>query len=256
MLKISIITVSFNSATTIEDTIKSVSSQSYRNIEYLVIDGGSRDNTVDIVTSYGSAVDIFVSEPDNGIYDAMNKGVALATGDVIGILNSDDVYYDDEVISKVVKKFSNDCVDCVYGDLVYVKESDTDTVVRHWQSSEFKQNSFRRGWHPPHPSFFVSRQVYEKYGNFDIEMKISADFELMLRFLERFGISSSYLPLTIVKMRMGGESNNSLQNIIIGNIGVLKAFNKNNIKVNNIMYPLYRILPKVLQILKNVVNHA
>ena len=249
-LKISIITVVWNNATTIKDAIDSVLSQTYENIQYIVVDGASSDGTVEIVQSYGNKITKFVSEKDNGLYDAMNKGISLATGDIVGVLNSDDVYFDKYVIENVLKRFEENDVDSVYGDLYYVEENDLNKVVRYWKSSDFKEGSFAKGWHPPHPTFFVKREVYEKYGLFDLEMKVSADFELMIRFLEKYKISTIYLPKVLVRMRTGGESNRSIKNIIAGNKSILRAFDKNGIKVNKLMYVFYRFVPKIIQMIK------
>lgn len=249
-MKISIITVVWNNKSTIEDAITSILSQTYPDIEYIIIDGNSTDGTLDVIKKYENSISHFVSEPDKGIYDAMNKGIRCATGEVVGILNSDDVYADENIIQKVMNTFIQKNVDSVYGDLFYVKQDDLMTPTRYWKSTEFKKGSFTKGWHPPHPSFFVKRKIYETHGSFDLNMKVSADFELMLRFLEKHNISTAYLPETIVKMRVGGESNSSLKNIIKGNQNVLKAFDKNGIKVNKILYPVYRLAPKVIQLIK------
>lgn len=249
-MKISIITITYNSEKTLDDTIKSVLSQTYNDIEYIIVDGNSKDSTVDIVKSYGDKISTFVSEKDSGIYDAMNKGLHLATGDVVGILNSDDIYFDEHVIEKVMSEFQKENVDSVYGDLYYVKPENVNELVRYWKSSDFVKGSFAKGWHPPHPSFFVKREAYEKYGTFDLNMKVSADFELMLRFLEKFKISTLYLPEVIVRMRTGGESNRSIGNIIKGNKSILKAFEKNQIRVNKLLYPFYRFVPKIIQMIK------
>ena len=245
--KVSIITVCFNSAKTINDTIDSVINQSYSEIEHIVIDGGSTDGTQQIVNSYNNKISQFISERDNGIYDAMNKGIKLATGDIVGILNSDDVYFDTTIIEKVVQQFDSSNCDSVYGDLFYVKSDDLNKIVRYWKSSKYIFGSFRKGWHPPHPTFFVKKIVYKQYGDFDLSMKVSADFELMLRLLEKFKIPVSYLPEVLVKMRVGGESNQNIKNIFVGNKNILKAFAKNDIEVSNFMYPLFRLLPKLKQ---------
>jgi len=249
-LKVSIVTITYNSEKTIEETIESVLSQSYKNIEYIVVDGNSSDSTVEIVNQYRDKISRFISEPDNGIYDAMNKGLKLATGDIIAILNSDDVYFNNKVIEEVIERFQELKVDALYGDLYYVEENDLSKVSRHWKSSPFKLGSFRKGWHPAHPTFFVKRYIYIKYGYFDTSMKVSADFELMLRLLEKHSISSSYFPKVLVKMRLGGESNSSIKNIIQGNKSILRAFDKNSIKVNKFLYPFYRFTPKIIQIIK------
>jgi glycosyltransferase involved in cell wall biosynthesis len=249
-LKISIITVVWNNKETIKDAIDSILHQTYKNIEYIIIDGASTDGTIEIVKNYGDNISKFVSEKDNGLYDAMNKGIRLSTGDVVGILNSDDIYNNNRVIENVMDKFINFNINSLYGDLEYVEAENTDKVVRYWKSSKFVEGSFSKGWHPPHPSFFVKKEIYDKYGIFDDNNKISADFELMLRLLERFKVSTTYLPQVIVKMREGGASNQSIKNIIKGNLNILKAFDKNDIKVNKFTYLFYRFIPKIVQKLK------
>lgn len=249
-MKISIITITYNSEKTLDDTIKSVLSQTYHDIEYIIVDGNSKDSTIDIVKSYSDKISKFVSEKDSGIYDAMNKGLRLATGDVVGILNSDDVYFDENVISNVVAKFEESKTASIYGDLYYVDENDLQKVQRYWKSSDFKEGSFAKGWHPPHPTFFVKKEVYEKCGYFDLEMKVSADFELMIRLLERYKISTAYLAKVLVRMRAGGESNRSIKNIITGNKSILRAFDKNGIRVNKFLYIFYRFAPKIIQMIK------
>lgn len=250
ILKVTVITVCFNSSKTILDTLQSVANQSYPNIEHIIIDGDSTDNTLEIVRNFGKHVSLLISEPDRGIYDAMNKGISIASGEIIAILNSDDFYLDSDVISKVVYSFEENKVDCVFGDLVYVDAINTNKILRVWKTSEFVTSSFKLGWHPPHPSFFVRRKIYEKFGKFDTSLKISADFEIILRFLERYRISSTYLSETLVKMRVGGESGNSFKNILIGNQNVLKAFDKNNIPVNKFFYLFFRLTPKIIDLIK------
>ena len=251
-MKISIITVCYNSASTINATIESVLSQTYSDIDYIVIDGKSNDDTVSIIKEYEPKFKgrmKWISEPDNGLYDAMNKGILISSGEIIGILNSDDVYYDNNVIKDVVVQLKKCDTDTLYGNIEFVKQDDTDTVVRKWVSSPFLAGSFRKGWHPPHPSFFVKKILYEQYGMFDTSYDVSADFELMLRLLEKNKVSTIYYNRLIVKMRMGGESTGSLKNIIIGNIGVLRAFKKNGISISY-LYPFYKITPKIIQFLK------
>lgn len=243
---VTIITASYNSRIGIENAINSVLSQKDINLEYIIIDGGSTDGTVDIIKSYGGKITKFISEPDNGIYDAMNKGIKLASGDIIGILNSDDMYADNAVLKDVAETFERTGADAVYGDLVYVDKGDTNEVVRYWKSGPYKPGSFRKGWHPAHPALFVRRAIYDKYGVFDASFDISADFELMLRFFEKHKIRIAYLPRVLVKMRMGGESNRSLANIIKGNINILRAFWKNGIFVTP-FYTLRRAWGKMKQ---------
>ena len=228
-MKISILTVCYNSAATIRDAVDSVLAQEGIEMEYIVIDGGSTDGTLDVLRSYGERLARLVSEPDEGIYDAMNKGVSLATGDVVGILNSDDYYADSEVLSAVAAAFEDSDVDCVFGDLDYVDAEETNRVVRAWRPKPYEPGAFRRGWHPAHPSFFVRRSVYERFGLFDTNLKIAADYEFMLRVLEREQLSSVYLPEVIVKMRMGGASNASVLNVAKANLQCWKAWRQNGL---------------------------
>jgi glycosyltransferase involved in cell wall biosynthesis len=211
-MKVSIITITYNSAETIEDTIRSVLSQDYSDIEYIVVDGASKDSTLEIIERNRSSISKFVSERDKGIYDAMNKGVAMATGDVIGILNSDDFYADEHVISDIVKTIQQSNSDGCYADLVYVDRIATSKVIRSWISGEYRHGDFLRGWMPPHPTFFVKRSVYDAHGHYSLQLRSAADYELMLRFIHKHGISVSYLPRVITKMRAGGQSNVTLKN--------------------------------------------
>ncbi len=211
-MKVSIITITYNSAETIEDTIRSVLSQDYKDIEYIIVDGASKDSTLEIIDRYKSSISKFVSERDKGIYDAMNKGVAMATGDVIGILNSDDFYADGRVISDIMKTIQQSNSDGCYADLVYVDRIATNKVIRSWKSGEYRHGDFLRGWMPPHPTFFVKRSVYDAHGHYSLQLRSAADYELMLRFIHKHGIRVSYLPRVITKMRAGGQSNVTLKN--------------------------------------------
>jgi glycosyltransferase involved in cell wall biosynthesis len=222
-MKISIITVCFNSADTIGDTLRSVRQQTHLNTEHNIIDGGSKDNTLQVVASEGPHVVKLVSEKDSGIYDAMNKGIAMATGEIIGFINADDFYASSDVLVKVAAVFNDSNIDACYGDLCYVGRHDTSAVVRYWQSSTFHPNSFEEGWCPPHPTFFVRRKIYERFGGFDLSYKIAGDFELMMRFLEVHKVRVIYIPEVLVKMRMGGTSNRSLGNIVKQNKEILRA---------------------------------
>lgn len=229
---ISIITVVLNKKDTIEETIKSVLSQSYKNIEYVIIDGGSTDGTLKIIEKYKEKISEFISEKDKGVYDAMNKGIKLASGDIVGLLNADDFYASNGVIEKIVRVFEEKNVECVWGDLVYVDAKNTDKVIRYWKSSEYQEGKFKKGWMPPHPAFFVRKQVYEKYGNFNLDFPIAADYEIMLRFLEGFRVKSCHIPQVLVKMRVGGQSSKNLLNIIKANIECYRAWKINGLKVN------------------------
>ncbi|MCU0334000.1 MAG: glycosyltransferase [Chitinophagaceae bacterium] len=211
-MKVSIITVCFNSAQTIEATFQSVLGQSYGNIEYLVVDGASTDGTQVLIQRYSHFISRWVSEPDGGLYDAMNKGLALATGDVIGILNSDDVYAHANVVEHVVAEMSRTNADCLYGDLEYVAPNDLQRVVRHWRAGRGGAKHFYWGWMPPHPTFFARKEVYQQCGNFDLRFPVASDYEFMLRAMVKMNCKTAYLPEIMVKMRMGGESNKSLRN--------------------------------------------
>ena len=243
--KISIITVAFNSSKTIKGTIESIISQDYNNIEYLIIDGGSTDGTMDIVKSYSEHVKYYVSEPDNGIYDAMNKGIKAATGDVIGILNSDDFYPNSFVLSNVAKLFQKYSCDAVYGDLVYVKANDINKIKRYWQAGEYSTSKIKNGWMLPHPTFFVKKKIYTRYGLYDTDLKSAADYEMILKLLYKHNISVHYLPMILVNMRMGGESNKSFWNRIKANKEDSLAWTKNQLKK-----PMFVRLKKPLQKLK------
>jgi|SRR5690554_1165271 len=249
-MKISIITSTYNSAATIRDCIKSVNSQTYNNIEHIIIDGASKDNTLEIINSIPNRVRTIVSEPDKGIYDAMNKGIKAATGDIIGILNSDDFFASNDVIENIVKEFSNDStLEGIYTNLYYVNQDNPDQIIRHWVSNSFKKRSFFKGWHPPHPTLYLRREVYEKYGNFNLDFSLSADFELMLRFFEKYNIKTKYLPITTIRMRLGGATSKNWQNVRNQNIQCINAFRTNGFRPP-LLYPVYRLLPKLLQFIK------
>jgi glycosyltransferase involved in cell wall biosynthesis len=211
-MKISIVTVCYNSAATIERAIQSVLSQSYPDVEYIVIDGGSADGTVDIIKKYQSKIAHFVSEKDGGIYDAMNKGIALATGDVVGILNSDDRYANDNVLSVVMAAFAPDApavaeapIDAAYGNIAYFRKEIPPKFFRYWKAGAFSRAKMRNGWMAPHPAFFVRRAWYERHGNFRLDFGTAADYELLLRFMLA-GIRMKYIDQTFVYMQAGGAS--------------------------------------------------
>ncbi len=229
-MKVSIITVAFNSASTIRDTIQSVAAQSHSDIEYIIIDGGSTDGTLGIIKEHEAYVAKYVSGPDRGLYDAMNKGVALASGDVIGILNSDDIYQDENVIADVVQQFASAPIDCVYGDLVYVDEEDLSQIKRYWKSGNYFRKAFLNGWMPPHPTFFAKKSCYQSFGDYDISFSTAADYELMLRFLFKNHCTAGYVNRIVVRMRVGGQSNVSIGNRLLGNKEDRKAWTKNGLK--------------------------
>lgn len=247
-MKISIITVSYNSAGTIRDTIESVLNQTYSDIEYILVDGASKDDTISIIKSYGTKISKLISEKDNGIYDAMNKGINVATGDVIGILNSDDFYSHSNVIKNVVQKFEKD-TDAVYADLVYVSGADKNKIVRTWKAGKYEVGSFQKGWMPPHPTFFVKKSVYEKLGMFTDQLKSAADYEIMLRFIHKHQIKLNYLPEIIVHMRTGGASNVSLKNRFKANREDKKAWKMNGLKPSPLTF-IRKPLSKLSQFFK------
>ena len=225
-MKISVITVCFNAQNTIGHTLRSVRDQTHDPIEHIIIDGCSTDGTLKVVESEGKHVAMIVSERDKGIYDAMNKGIALATGDVIGFINADDFYASPHVLAVVAAAFDASGADCCYGDLCYVQQDDVAKTVRYWRSAPFALGMFGRGWCPPHPTFFVRREVYVRLGGFDLNFKIAADFELMARYLEAAHITSHYIPKVLVKMRLGGTTNRSLRNIFKQNMEIRRALSK------------------------------
>lgn len=213
-MKVSIITATYNSAATIKDTILSLEKQSYPDIEYIIIDGKSYDDTLKIIKEFSSRVSVILSEPDKGIYDALNKGIKTATGDVIGFLHSDDLLAYPQAISDVVEKFQRFNCDAVYADLEYVSKNDLTSVVRKWESGNYSVNKVKYGWMPPHPSFYMKREKYLEWGGFDLNYKISADYDSLIRYLWKYRASVCYLPKVLTIMRVGGESNRSLKNII------------------------------------------
>jgi glycosyltransferase involved in cell wall biosynthesis len=248
-MKISIITVAFNAEATIRDTINSVLSQKGVDVEYVIVDGKSTDNTVAIIEEYKSQIDQFVSETDKGIYDGMNKGVQMATGDIVGILNSDDFYMDDQVLQKVAKLFEDSSIEGVYADLVYVDAEDTDKITRTWKSGTYEKGAFKKGWMPPHPTFFVRKEVYEKYGSYSLQLKSAADYEFMLRTIHKHDINLAYLPEVIVKMRAGGMSNASLKNRLRANQEDQMAWKMNDLKPSKLTF-IRKPLSKVSQFFK------
>ena len=238
----------WNNAKTIKDAINSVLNQSYKDVEYIVIDGASTEGTIEIVQSYGDKIK-FISEKDNGLYDAMNKGIRMATGDVVGILNSDDFYASDKILQIVADEFLKGNIDSVYANLEYIDANDPKRVIRYWRSKKYQEGLFRSGWHPAHPTFFVKKEIYEKYGVFDLSFKIAADYELMLRFFEKCKITSSYVDEVFVKMRIGGESNRSIKNIIKANMESYKAWKANGLYINPLRF-LLKPFSKIIQFIK------
>ena len=250
-MKISVITATYNSGATLADTIESVLSQTFQDIEYIVIDGGSTDNTMDIVKHYEPHFDgkmKYVSEKDNGIYDAMNKGIRMATGDIIGILNSDDYYSAHDILEKVIEKFDDENIDAIYGDLHYVNGDNRERCVRYYSSEIFTPNIMRFGFIPAHPTFYCRKEVYQKYGLYDTTYTIAADFEALLRMIFINKIKTSYLPIDLVTMRLGGASTANMQRRWIGMKEHRMALKKNGVYSNYLMlgilyaYRAYEIL--------------
>ncbi|MCE2771826.1 MAG: glycosyltransferase [Bacteroidetes bacterium] len=229
-MKVTVITAVYNSASTIRDTLESVFGQDYSDIEYVVIDGASTDNTLSIIKSYSNRISTIISESDRGIYDAINKGIRAATGDVIAILHADDVFANSQVLSHVVHAMGSNNVDAVYGDLLYVQRENLEKVVRHWKSGTYHHGLFRKGWMPPHPSFFLKRSCYEQYGLYTDKLVSAADYELMLRMLHKHRVSVAYLPEVLVRMRVGGVSNKSVNNRIRANREDREAWRMNGLQ--------------------------
>ncbi|OMP31770.1 glycosyltransferase family 2 protein [Mangrovimonas sp. DI 80] len=240
-MKVSIITATYNSEATIEGCIKSVLSQDYPNIEYIIIDGNSSDYTLSVVNAYKQRYSdiIVISEPDNGIYDALNKGIKVATGDIVGFLHSDDFFNSENTIKNIVKEFSKGKVEGVYGNLDYVNSKDSNKIVRHWKSLPFTKKLLNRGWMPAHPTVFLKKEVYDKLGLFNTKFKIAADYDMMLRVFSDESLRFKFLPEVITKMRVGGASNRSLKNIITKSNEDYIA-----LKRNHLDYPLWSLVLK------------
>ena len=246
-MKISIITVSFNSASTIRETLSSVAIQVYRNIEYIIVDGQSTDDTLKIIGEYRDLIDKIVSEPDIGIYHAMNKGINLATGNIIGFLNSDDVFYDEFVIEKIANKFFEEVnLDAVYGDLLICQKNNTNKVIRYWMPGQYLDGLSLKGWMPPHPTFYVKRDILLKSQGFDLSYCYAADVDLMIRLFEIKKITAIYLPEILVKMRWGGATTGNIFNIIRGNLEAVNSIKKNGFNVSY-LYIFRKVLLRIKQ---------
>lgn len=249
-MKISVITVCYNSAETISHTLCSVREQAYQDIEHIIVDGGSKDHTLEVIAKEGAHVAKLVSERDRGIYDAMNKGIALATGDVIGFINADDFYATPDALATVAAEFQRSGADSCFGDLCYVSQTDPARTVRYWRSMPVVPGAFERGWCPPHPTFFVRRSVYQRLGGFDLDFKIAADFELMARYLAVAQISSCYIPAVLVKMRLGGTTNRSLGNIFKQNAEIRNAMKKLGFKSSLVRFVLNKVWSRAAQFVR------
>ena len=244
MQKISIITIVWNNKTFIEESLQSQLSQTYPHVERIVVDGGSTDGTLEIIKRFSSRIDRIITGPDRGIYDALNKGIQAATGDIIGLLHSDDLFSDQDTLYKVHEELDDDGLDACYGDLLYVDRYDTSKIVRYWHSGTYHPRRFHWGWMPPHPTFFAKRSVYEKYGLFNLDMGSAADYELLLRYFVKYRIRTAYIPEVLVKMRIGGTSNASLTNRILANRNDRKAWEINGLRP----YPWTLLLKPVRKI--------
>ena len=248
--KISLITVVYNGIEFIENTIISVLSQSYPEIEYIIIDGGSNDGTVNIIKKYESKIYLWKSEPDDGIYDAMNKGIKYATGEVVGFINSDDIYDNINSVKDVMKVYNNLEIDICYGDCTQVNRNNTNKIIRYWRSGSFKKNLYPYGWYPPHPSFFATKEMYNKFGDFDLSYRIASDVDLMLRLLSSSKKKVVYLPQIISKVRAGGLSNKSIINIFKLNIEIWSSLKKNKLHKSIFHYFIGKITSRIYQYLK------
>ena len=249
-MKVSIITATYNSSKTIADTLQSLNTQSYENIEYIIIDGKSKDNTLDVIKQQCSRVSKIISESDEGIYDALNKGIEASTGDIVGFLHSDDLFAYSDAVKDIVAQMNESVSDAVYGDLQYVSKDNTNKVVRLWKSGSYSRSKLKNGWMPPHPTFYMRRELYNKFGLFDLNFKIAADYDSLLRYLWSNNIKITYLPKVVIKMRVGGESNRSFKNIIQKTREDVIA-----LKNNNIFWPIALFIKNISKIKQFVIKN-
>ena len=246
---ITVITVCYNAASTLEQTLQSVLAQDYPDVEYIVIDGHSQDQSKSILNRYKSKIDTLICEPDKGIYHAMNKGIVRAQGEVIGFLNADDLFAHDKVLSTVASTFAEHKVDSVFSDLIYFKDTPAD-IKRYWRASPFRPGLFAKGWNPPHPTFYVRKSIYQQYGGFDLSIDIANDIELMMRFLEKFRISSYYVPEVWVNMRLGGLSNQDWRTILKQNRAILRASQLMGLPIPLVPFCIGKVSDRVKQLVK------
>lgn len=242
-LTVSIITATYNSSKTILDTVRSLEMQSYQNIEYIIVDGSSSDNTLEVISNHCSRVSKVISEPDNGIYDALNKGINAATGDIVGFLHSDDLFAYKDAVKDIVNRIESQGTDAVHADLEYVDKDDVNKRIRLWKSSTYFIKKLKHGWMPAHPTFYMKREKYTLYGKFDLTYKISADYDSLLRYFSAYGIKSAYLPKVLIKMRVGGASNRSLKNLIQKTKEDIRA-----LKSNGISWPYAIVIKNISKI--------
>lgn len=250
ILKLSLITVAYNAAETIGETLDSVASQTYRDFEHIVADGGSTDDTLKIVEERGKTVSKIISEPDEGVYDAMNKGIRAASGEVVGFLHANDLFARENVLADVARAFDVYNPDAVYGEMIYFRSSAPDDIMRYWFSYPYRKGLLKTGWFPPTPTIYLKREVYEKLGGFDLQYSISADFDLVLRAFEKYGASSYFLPKVLVKMRYGGVSNKDLSHIADGVSQMYNSMKNNDMGVSP-LFILRTYLFRFKQLYKN-----
>ncbi|OEE68078.1 glycosyl transferase [Enterovibrio norvegicus FF-33] len=249
-MKVSIITATYNSAKTITDTLRSLELQTYPDIEYIIVDGNSSDETLEIISKNCTRISKVISEPDNGIYDALNKGIRAATGDIVGFLHSDDLFAYEDAVADIVSTIKESNADAVYSDLQYVDKLDTNKVLRYWKSKEYKRESMKYGWMPPHPTFYMKKSLYEEHGLFDLSYKIAADYDSLLRYLWKGEITLCYVPTVTIKMRVGGASNRSISNIIHKTKEDIRALNNSEVPWAKAI--LVKNLSKIPQFFKSV----
>ncbi len=255
-MKISIVTACYNSKATIEDTLRTIQMQTHQDIEHIIIDGGSTDGTLEILEKNKAHIAHLTSEPDNGLYDAMNRGVAKATGDIIGLLNSDDMLAHKDVLANVAKTLSDPNIDACYGDLVYVNQHNTDQIARYWKSTPYKPELIAKGWIPAHPTFYARKEVHDKYSMlFNLDYKLAADYELLLRLLYTHKIKVAYIPDLMIKMRLGGTTNKSLKNIINQNKEIMQALKSHDYAFSPIKMFGNKLIDRMQQY-KNKASHA
>jgi glycosyltransferase involved in cell wall biosynthesis len=247
-VKVSIITIVFNRRLEIEQTIQSVINQTYSDIEYIIVDGGSTDGTVDIIKGYQTKLAKFISEPDKGIYDAINKGINLATGDIIGLIHAGDLLFDDLVISKIVHHFHKTGADISYGNTLLVSPDNIQKVIRVFEGCEYKPTRFITGWMPSHISVYIKREVFQLYGNYRLDLNIAADYELLLRFMYRYRVKSSYYPGVIARFRLGGISNKNIYSFLKSGSQCYRAWKLNDLKVTfyTIPFKYMRRIPDIV----------
>ena len=247
-MKVSIITPTFNSAKTIQSNLDSIKTQSFKDYQLIIIDNNSQDKTVEIIKKNNIKNIKFLIEEDLGIFDAINKGIVNSDNELISVLHSDDFYNNENVLKDIVEAFEEyKDSDIVYGDLIYVKKDNIDITLRYWKSGAYSKNLFFKGWHPPHPSFFAKKKLFEKYGYYDLDNGNSADVELMFRFLNTHNLKSKYLNKTLVKMRYGGASNKDVLSIIKQNIQIMKFLKINRNIYKTSIFILYKILDRLKQ---------